>query len=571
MKDNLTIIFHPWRFYLLSAAILAVVVGLIVRMIDLTVIDRLFLQNQSDARTLRVMNEPAFRGMITDRNGYPLAISTSVFSVWINPKEFVMDYSSFSSLARTLGMKPSEIQSLLQRNKNKHREFIYLKRDVSPFIATEVKSLHIPGVYLEQDYKRFYPEGEVAAHVIGFTNIDDYGQEGLELAYNDWLSGVAGRKKVIKDRTGRVIQNVQTLREKKPGHDLTLSLNRRIQYLAYRELLDGVKKNLAVSGSVVVLDVKTGEILAMVNQPSYNPNNLSKQKKETVRNRAVTDIFEPGSTMKSFSVITALESGKFKPESVVDTTPGWIRVGNHTLHDEHLKGVINLMQILQYSSNVGMTKVILTLPPNALWNLLHRMGFGETTGVGFPGEQSGRLIHRPTWKPLALATLSFGYGISVTALQLAHAYATVANDGIKIPLSFLRVEKPPVGERIIDKHIAHEMMEMLQSVLLKGGTGEPARVPGYTVAGKTGTAWISENKSYQKHRYTSSFVGIAPASQPRLVVAVVIHDPQGKEYYGGYVSGPVFEKIMEGSLRILNIPPDDPAVLKSQEKHGQNA
>ncbi len=563
LKGTLEIKFNSWRFYLLGFFILAVVAGLIARIFDLAVLNRHFLENQGNARSLRTINESAFRGMITDRNGYPLAISTSVFSIWINPKEFAADdQKSIRSLADILGLKPKNIQLLLQSKKNKKREFIYLKRQVPPPIAKEIKLLKIPGVYSQQDYKRFYPEGEVAAHVIGFTNVDDHGQEGLELSYNDWLSGVAGKKRVIKDRMGRVINNVEMLKQQKPGHDLALSINRRIQYLAYRELLDGVKKNVAVSGSVVVLDVQTGEILAMVNQPSFNPNNMTGQTKDAMRNRAMTDSFEPGSTMKSFSAVTALESGKYRPDSLVDTTPGWIRVGNHTLRDEHMKGVLNLMQILQFSSNVGMTKIILTLPPNNLWNLLHRMGFGEVTGVNFPGEQSGRLVNRAVWKPLALATLSFGYGISVTALQLAHAYATIANDGVKVPLSLVRLDTPPTGERVIDSKISHEMLEMLQSVLAKGGTGEAARVPGYSVAGKTGTAWISENKSYQKHRYTSTFVGIAPATHPRLVVAVVIHEPHGKQYYGGFVSGPVFEKIMEGSLRILNIPPDEPQLLQ---------
>ena len=562
MKE-LNLRFIPWRFYFSGLVILIVVFGLIIRMIDLAVVERHFLQDQGNARSLRVINESAFRGMITDRNGYPLAISASVFSIWMNPKEFTTNQPLIHSLANLLGMKSKDIQTLLQRNKNKNREFIYLKREVPPPIANEIKSLKIPGVYLQQDYKRFYPEGEVAAHVLGFTNIDDRGQEGLELAYNDWLSGVSGKERVIKDRRGRVIDNVQLLREQKPGNDLVLSLNRRIQYLAYRELLDGVKKNLAASGSVVVLDVKTGEILAMVNQPSYNPNNMTGQKKDYFRNRAVTDIFEPGSLMKSFSIATALESGKYQPDSMIATSPGWIRVGNKTLHDEHNLEMISLTEILEHSSNVGMTKVILTLPSHELWNFLHRMGFGEITGVGFPGEQTGKLVNRPVWKPLALATLSFGYGVSVTTLQLAHAYATLANDGIKIPLSLVRIEKPPVGERVIDKKIASQMMEMLQSVLHKGGTGTAARVPGYSVAGKTGTAWISANKGYEKHRYTSSFVGIAPASDPRLVVAVVIHDPLGKQYMGGDVSGPVFEKIMEGSLRILDIPPDELELLQT--------
>lgn len=556
MRQQSTITFISWRFYLAGLFILVIVAGLVVRIIELAVTERAFLQGQGNARALRVLDESAFRGMITDRNGYPLAISASVFSVWMNPKEFVKNPSSLNALAAILNIKITDLNTRL--NNNKKREFIYLKRQVSPAIANKIKSLNIAGVYLRQDYKRFYPEGEVAGHVIGFTNIDDHGQEGLELVYNDWLGGISGKEMVVKDRTGRVIDTVKQIREQKPGHDLVLSINRQIQYLAYRELLEAVQKNLAPSGSAVVLDVKTGEILAMVNQPSFNPNNMRGQKKDAFRNRAVTDSFEPGSTMKSFSMVTALDSGKYTPESMIDTTPGWIHVGNHTIHDEHLKGLISLTQILQFSSNVGMTKVILTLPPAHLWNLLHRMGFGEVTEVNFPGEQAGKLVNRPVWKPLALATLSFGYGISVTTLQLAHAYATLANDGIKMPLSLLRVEKPPVGVRVVDEKIAHEMMQMLQSVLQKGGTGLSARVPGYSVAGKTGTAWISVNKSYQKHRYTSSFVGIAPASHPRLVVAVVIHDPQGKQFYGGDVSGPAFEKIMEGSLRILNIPPDSP-------------
>ncbi len=555
MKSKSTIEFNAWRFYLLGSFILLVVFGLIARMFDLAVLDRHFLQSQGDVRMLRMIKEPAFRGMITDRNGYPLAISTSVFSVWINPKEFNIRAHSMNVLADKLDIKTATIKTLLQQKQK--REFIYLKREVSPAIAHEVHALKIPGVYLQQDYKRFYPEGEITAHLIGFTNIDDKGQEGLELVYNDWLTGLPGKKRVIQDRLGRVISDVQNIQQQKPGNDLVLSVNRRIQYLAYRELMDGVQKNKALSGSVVVLDAKTGEVLAMVNQPSFNPNKIASQEKETFRNRAVTDSFEPGSTMKSFSVATALESGRYQPDTVVDTNPGWIRVGNKTLRDEHQQGLITLMQILQVSSNVGMTKVILTLPPNQLWSLLHRMGFGEVTGIGFPGEQAGKLVNRPTWKPLPLATLSFGYGISVTTLQLAHAYATIANDGIKLPLSLLKIDKAPEGTRVLDQAIAHKMLNMLQSVLAKGGTGQNARVAGYTVAGKTGTAWVSENKTYQKHRYTSSFVGIAPATHPRLVVAVVIHDPQGKDYLGGYVSGPVFEKIMEGSLRILNIPPDD--------------
>ncbi|MEO8400475.1 MAG: penicillin-binding transpeptidase domain-containing protein [Gammaproteobacteria bacterium] len=565
MKYKLQIAFIPWRFYLLSILILLVVAGLIIRMIDLAVIERHFLRNQGDARALRLVSEPSFRGMITDRNGYPLAVSTSVYSVWFNPKELLepLPPKTLKDLASVLTMNPKNIQSLLSQPKNKNREFLYLKREVSPAIANQVKLLKIPGVFLQQDYKRFYPDGEIAAHVIGFTNIDDRGQEGLELAYNGWLTGRPGKKYVIKDRLGRIITNVQTMQTQQSGNDLVLSINRRIQYLAYRELMAGIEKNQAVSGSVIVLDVNTGEVLAMVNQPSYNPNKIIPQQKDSIRNRAVTDTFEPGSTIKAFSITTALESGKFKPNNIIDTSPGWINVDRHVVQDEHNNGPITLTQILQLSSNVGVTKVMLTLPSTQLWNLLHRFGFGEVTGVGFPGEQAGRLIKRPTWKPFALATLSFGYGIAVTPLQLAHAYATLANGGVKIPLTLLRQEKPPVGERVIDPKIARLMLGMLQSVVEKGGTAEDARVPGYVVAGKTGTANLVGVHGYEKHRFNSSFVGIAPATRPRLVVAVIIHDPRGKQHLGGFVSGPVFEKIMEGSLRILNIAPDDPASLQS--------
>lgn len=556
--------FIPWRFYLLIIFILLIVVGLIARIIDLTIIKQHFLQNQGNARALRIVHTPAFRGMITDRQGYPLAISTSVYSIWINPKEFSVNPENLKTLSQLLKMKKFAIQSLVQRYKTKKREFIYLKRDVSPEIAEKIKALSIPGVHEQRDYKRFYPEGEVASHVVGFTNVDDQGQEGLELAYNQLLAGTPGKKVVIKDRLGRVISNIQTVQEQKRGSNLTLSINRHLQFLAYRELLEGVRKHLASSGSIVVLDVKTGEVLAMVNYPSFNPNNRSINKNEALRNRAVTDVFEPGSTIKAFSVASALDSGLFKPSTIIDTFPGWLRVGRNLVRDEHSKGPMTLTQILQISSNVGITKMILSLPPNQLWSLLHRVGFGEETRIGFPGERSGILIKRKNWAPFALATLAFGYGVSVTPLQLAHAYATLANQGNKIPLSLLKVDSSPKGEQVINRNVAKQMVGLLESVVAKGGTGEAARIPGFRVAGKTGTAKMVGPYGYQEHRYISSFVGMAPASQPRLVVAVVIQDPRGKKYYGGDVSAPVFKNIMEGALRILNIPPDDLASLEKR-------
>ena len=560
--------FSAWRFYVIIFIILLIVVGLVARLVDLTVFKQHFLRSQSNARILRTVSTPAFRGMITDRNGYPLAVSTTVYSVWVDPIEFVSTDDSVLSLGQILNLKTSQLKNDIQKNEDKGREFLYLKRGVSPEVAKEIRSLKIPGINLQEDFKRFYPEGEVAAHVVGFTNIDDHGEDGLELLYNGWLSGLSGKKKILRDRLGREIVEINTLQTQKPGADLKLSIDRRIQYLAYRELMAGVAKNTAESGTVVVLDVKTGEVLAMANFPSYNPNNRPTKKSDLFRNRAVTDIFEPGSLMKTFTIAVALRSGKYTPDTIIDTAPGWVKVGRNIVKDEHNNGLITLTRVLQASSNVGASKVILSLPPNDLWNMLHVMGFGESTGIGFPGERAGKLLKRETWKPFALATLSFGYGLTVTPLQLAHAYATIANDGIKIPLSLTKVDKPPVGKRVIDKALAEEVLVVLKSVVSKGGTADTIHIPGYQLAGKTGTALMVGPHGYQKHHYHSSFVGVAPASNPRIVIAVVIHDPKNKLDYlrnGGFVSAPVFAKIMEGTLRILNIPPDDTASLENQK------
>jgi cell division protein FtsI (penicillin-binding protein 3) len=559
-RQSAQAMFISWRFYFCIFIILFLVAGLIARLLDLTVIKQHFLQVQGDERALRTLSEPAFRGMITDRNGYPLAVSTSVFSIWVSPKEAQINLQQLKLLSKILALQPNVVNTLIQRNKIKKREFVYLKRDMSPELAAKVKALKIPGVYLQQEYRRYYPEGEIAAHVVGSTNVDDRGQEGMELAYNDWLAGSPGKRKVIKDRLGRIISDVQTLQEQKAGHDLVLSINRRLQYLAYRELMAGVKANNAESGSVVVLDTKTGEILAMVNQPSYNPNNhRNKHNQDSYRNRAVTDVFEPGSTIKAFSVATALDSGQYQAESVVDTAPGWMSVGGHLVRDEHNNGLLTVTEILQLSSNIGVTKMLLSLPPDHLWHLLHDVGFGEVTSIGFPGERAGLLINRPQWSPFILATLGFGYGISVTTLQLAQAYSVIANNGIKIPLSLTRIENPPAGERVMNEKVAKEMLKLLEAVVMKKGHGGNAHILGYHVAGKTGTARIVGPNGYEKHRYVASFVGIAPVSNPRIVVAVVIRDPRGKQYYGNDVSAPVFAKIMEGALRNMNIPPDDTA------------
>lgn len=552
-----------WRFYLMLAVITLAVLGLITRVIDLAIFDQHFLRKQGDDRVLRLVSTPAFRGMIVDRNGYPLAVSTTVYSIWINPLEFAPEKTNLNALAGLLGMKPKMISDLDSKKQKKKREFVYLKRGVSPEIAKKIKELGILGVYMQQDYRRFYPEGEAAAHVVGFTNIDDHGQEGMELGYNQWLQGERGKKWVIKDRIGRVISDVQDVQEERPGHDLVLSIDRRIQYYAYRALLQGVTENKAASGSAIVLDTRTGEVLAMANVPSFNPNNREGVKSDAFRNRAITDTFEPGSTIKAFTIASALEAGKITPDTVIDTSPGWMRVGHNVVRDENNNGVLNISQIIQHSSNMGAAKIVLSLPPDQLWSLLHRVGFGEQTGIGFPGEQNGTLIRHNPWGSFVLATMSFGYGLSATALQLTHAYSVFANYGVKIPISLLRVDQPPKGERVLNEKIAKQMLMLLESVVAKGGTGQVAAVPGYRVAGKTGTAKKVGVNGYEKHHYNSSFVGIAPVSNPRLLVAVIINDPQGKKFLGGDVSGPVFEKIMEETLRLYSIPPDAPIETKA--------
>jgi cell division protein FtsI (penicillin-binding protein 3) len=549
-------IYIAWRFYLILFFIVLAVAGLMFRIYDLAVLDQHFLRHQGDERVLRLVSSPSFRGMIMDRNGFPLAVSTSVFSVWMNPEEFYPLEEDLNELSRLVDIKPTNITSTAKLNVKKKREFVYLKRSISPELASQIKTLNIPGIYLQQEYRRYYPEGEMTAHVIGFTNVDDQGQEGIELGYNAWLKGEQGKKWVIKDRIGRVISDVQNIQDEKPGNDLVLSIDRRIQYLAYRELLAGVAENKAASGSVIVLDVKTGEILAMVNVPSFNPNNRQGVKSDVFRNRAVTDIFEPGSTIKAFTIAGALETGRFHADSVVDTSPGWMRVGHSIVKDEKDNGPLSISQILQISSNMGAAKVALALPPDQLWSTLQRVGFGEETGIEFPGEQTGVLVRHHPWGQFILATLSFGYGMSVTPLQMTRAYSVLANEGVKLPLTLLKREKSVSGEQVLNPEIAKKMLTLLEAVFAKGGTAATISVPGYRVAAKTGTAKMAGEGGYQKHRYISSFVGIAPVTRPRIVVTVVIHDPQGRHYYGGLVSGPVFQKIMEGTLRILDIPPD---------------
>lgn len=531
--------------------------GLGWRVFQLAILSQHFLRHEGDERVLRLVSTPSFRGMIVDRNGFPLAVSTKVYSAWINPQEFEPDTKDLLALSKLVQMNKSQVTTLLEKNRKKKREFVYLKRMLSPEVADQIRLLHLPGLYLQQDYRRYYPEGEVTAHVIGFTNIDDRGQEGIELAYNQWLQGEPGKKWAVKDRIGRVIADVQTIQDQIPGHDLVLSIDRRIQYLAYRELLAGVVKNQAAAGTAIVMDSKTGEILAMVNVPSYNPNNRAKVSVENFRNRAITDTFEPGSTMKAFTVTAALASGIFKPNDSVDTSPGWMRLGKDIVKDPKNHGVMTISQILQVSSNMGASKMVLSLPPNALWEILQRVGFGEYTGIAFPGEQLGSLIKRDPWGQFMLATLSFGYGMSATALQITRAYAVLANHGVELPVSLIKLSEVPAGKKVLNDKVTQQVLLLLETVFDKGNLAHAIAIEGYRVAGKSGTSRKVGKGGYEKHHYNSSFVGIAPLSDPRFVVMVILNDPKGKAYYGSEVAGPVFQKIMAGSLRLMDVPPDE--------------
>jgi cell division protein FtsI (penicillin-binding protein 3) len=550
--------YYAARFYFLVIIILLSFSSLIWRLIQLNIIDRPFLQQQSNARTVRMINIQANRGMIMDRNGMPLAISTPVDSVWVNPKMFAPTPSQLTTIAKLLNISVENLQKKLIQKKKFW--FIYLKRHIAPQVSDKIKAMSIEGLYLQREYQRSYPEGEVTAHVLGFTNIDDRGQEGLELAFDSWLRGEPGKMQVLKDRLGHIVAILKTQSLPEEGRNLTLSIDRRIQYLAYHELKKTVQKNKAESGSIVVLDVKTGEILAMVNQPSYDPNNRPVGHSSYYRNRAVTDTFEPGSTIKTFSIASALQSGRYLVNTKIDTNPGRFYVADNLITDDHQinHGVMTVTQILQKSSNIGTAKIILSLPPENLWNLLRKMGFGEQSGSGFPGEVSGNIIdlHALTVRPFVLATLSFGYAMSVTPLQLASAYATIANGGIKLPVTFIKSAEPNKKEQVISSKLAHDMLTMLRSILTTGGTGTRASIRGYTIAGKTGTARIAVKGGYGKDRHVLTFVGVAPTTDPCLVVAVVIRGSHEQDS-GGLIAAPTFAAIMEGSLRFMGVPPDD--------------
>jgi len=536
--------------------------SLVARAVHLQVFNTEFLNQQADNRHLRTDMISAHRGSITDRYGEPLAISTPVDSIWANPQELASAVDRVPELARVLGVEPDQLTREITRNMNK--QFMYIMRHLSPDKADKVLALDLPGVNSQREYRRYYPAGEVTGHLVGFTDIDEVGLEGIELAYNPWLAGVPGAKRVLKDRLGRAIENVESIRAPQHGKDLRTSIDLRLQYLAYRALKAAIRKHGAESGSIVILDVTTGEVLAMVNQPSYNPNDRSQIVPDRYRNRAIADIFEPGSSIKPLIMAAALESGRYRASSMVDTAPGYVVVGPKKIEDPHNLGRISLTTILSRSSNVGISKIAMSLDADQLWQSLTRFGFGTVTSSGFPGESAGLLTHYSDWRQINQATIGYGYNVSVTPLQLAQAYAALGNDGQMRPVSLVALDEPNESRRIIDSDTALAVRHMMEEVVRPGGTGVGAAVEGYTIAGKTGTSLKYAPGGYSKDKYFSIFAGLAPASEPRLATVVIIDEPTGELYYGGDVAAPVFGEIMAESLRMLAVPPDAlPAVASA--------
>ncbi len=541
------------RLNLIIGAVLIISLVMIGRVFDLLFSDQAFLQKQGDARTLRVVQIEAHRGMIRDSRGKPLAVSSPVGSLWVKPRLFGSDAMQTELLAGFLRIDSQLLREKLAKNSEKN--FVYLKRHLPPESVEKVTRLNLPGVHVRREFHRFYPAGEVAAQVVGFTDIDDIGQEGLELAYDDWLKGSPGKKEVLKNLYGQIVKDIRPLEEARPGRSLYLSLDLRVQYHAYRELKTAVKHYKAESGSVVILDVATGEVIAMVNQPAFNPNNRTKINLAHVRNRAITDVFEPGSTVKPFTVAVALETGVFNSQSKIDTSPGFVRVGSKTIRDPRNRGVMDLRNIIAHSSQVGISKIALALDEHEVWNMFSAIGFGRSTGSGFPGESGGILPNHRRWKDIERTTFAYGYGFTVTPLQLAAAYLTIATGGLKRSISFMK--SPETSEvRVMDKVVASELMSMLSSVVTDG-TGTRARIKGYTVAGKTGTVRKVNEQGYQDTHHIAFFAGITPADNPRLVAVVMINDPKAVKYGGGSIAAPLFSRVLSGALRLMNVPPNN--------------
>ena len=551
------------RFYLVVAVLLTLLALLVGRVLSLQIIDTErgyeFLQDQGEMRSVRTAEIPAYRGVITDRRGEPLAVSTPVISIWANPSVLASS-DRLPELADALGLKLATLNERLARYQGK--QFMYLQRHMVPADAREILALKIKGVSGEREYQRFYPAGEVASQLVGFTNVDDQGIAGLELAYDDWLKGVPGKKKYIKDLHGEVVRDIGVIEPARPGRDLRLSIDLRLQYLEHRELRKAVTAIGADSGSIVTLDAHTGEILAMVNYPAYNPNSSKGADPASMRNRAVTDVYEPGSTMKTLTLVAALESGRFTTQTMIDTNPGRIRVGPKVYPDPRNYGLISVSRVIEKSSQVGVTKIALDLGHEPIREVFNRFGIGHAPGTGFPGESAGSLPDRVRWYATEKVSLAFGYGISATPLQLARAYSVFANEGLQSPLSLLALDgEPRQGERIVSPQIAREVLGVLHAVTGDEGTARKARVPGFPVGGKTGTVHKVGPQGYLANQYVAWFAGIAPIDNPRIVTVVVINDPKGAAYGGGAVAAPVFSTVTQGALRLLNMAPTDAAAL----------
>lgn len=558
------------RRKVLLAFMLGAMVLLVGRAFDLQVLRKQFLKQQGDMRHVSEVSVSAYRGMILDRNGEPLAISTPVESIWVNPLELKnVDRRDIRKMEKILGLPDRKISDLIVPGSN--RQFAYVKRRINPHLAAKVKALKLAGVYFEREFKRYYPAGPVSAHLVGFTDIDDVGQEGIELAYEDVLKGIAGRKRVIRDGKRRVIGDIEAIKAPIDGQDVQLSIDQRIQYLAFRELQAGFVEHEARSAALIVLDAKTGDVLADVNQPSFNPNTRSNLKGNLYRNRAVTDVFEPGSTVKPFVIAAALDGGYVDPDIEIETH-GFYRVGRNVVRDVHNYGTLNLMQVLKKSSNVATSKVALTMPREYFWGVYNHLGFGLAAGVGFPGEASGSLLDYQRWNDFAQATISFGYGVNASVLQLARAYTALADDGVLHSVSLLKRDQDNEGRRIFTAKTARKVRAMLEHVVLRDGTAFQARVDGYSVAGKTGTVKkASATGGYTEKSYMAVFVGMAPARDPKVVIAVVVDEPSAGKYYGGLVAAPIFSKVMAGTLRVLGIAPDQeetmPVLLVKKDGH----
>lgn len=562
MSDSsLKTYFFYWRVHLILFAMFACVLVIAWKVGMLHIAERDFLQDQGDARTIRTVPLVANRGLITDRNGEPLAVSTPVQSIWVDPRKIARDSETIRILARQLELNESVLEQNI--NSKSNLEFLYLKRRLSPVEAKRVLNLNLEGVYSQQEYQRFYPQGEVTAHLIGFSNVDDIGQEGLELTYDEWLRGVPGKRQVMKDRRGNIIEELNTIQTAQPGKSLELSIDFRIQNIAYRELKEEFITRRAKGASIVVLDVVTGEVLAMANQPSYNPHNKSGMTDFSVlRNRAITDVFEPGSTVKAFTIAAALETGLYSPGTIIETSPGWMMVSGNEVKDLFDYGTLTTAGVITKSSNVGSSKIALDIGAEPIRDVMARVGFGEVLGTGFPGERSGVLPNPRKWGRHVTATFSFGYGLSATALQLANAYSVLADNGIRKPASLLKLSDQAIKdvrrEKVIEAEITSEVRKMLRTVVdaSSGGSALEANVPFYSVAGKTGTAHVVGEAGYEENLHNSLFVGMLPASDPRIVIVVVINEPKGDEHYGGQVAAPVFSRVAAGAMRILNISPD---------------